>query len=515
MTRLRTAFAVTIALATAALLAAPVEAQQPRRGGVLAASMDLQPRSLDPIMGDAPTSDRYLLLQIYEALLRFDAEGNLQPALAESWAFAPDGRSITFKIREGVVFHDGTSFDAKAAAWNLERAMDPKVNAPRRSDLAALAGVEATGPFELKVTLKEPSGAALSALAVEAGMMASPTAVQASGQDFGRKPVGTGPFRFEEWVSGTSVTLRRFDRYWRKDDAGQPLPYLDGVTMRFITQPAVKMVELKSGSVHLSDSITPRDIPEIEKASDLKLLKVPPGITQFMAFNASAKPFDDVRVRRAVLHAINPEVMMRVVSGQYGAVTPTVAAPGEWIYDGSLPKPTQDVAAARRLLAEAGFANGFTMTISVIQREPDTQIAQLMQAQLRQAGITANVEILERQAWLDKVLNKRHEAAMLRANVPRPDPDQTFGPFFGRNAAFNWSAVQDEALFDAVARAARATEQKDRRAAYVEAQKILLEKAYYAFLFFREAPHVHRAEVQNLRFDIGGAWLLSQAWLAR
>lgn len=507
---------VIAALALAFLLMSGIShAQAPQRGGTLNASMDLQPRSLDPIMGDAPTSDRYLLLQIYEALLRFDAQGKLEPALAESWTFEQGGKAILFRLRSGVRFHDGTPFDEAAAVWNLRRALDPRINAPRRSDLSAVESVEVAGPLSIRVVLKEPSGAALSALAVEAGMMSSPTAVEKFGQDYGRNPVGTGAFKFEEWVSGTRVTLRRNENYWRKDAAGQALPYLDGITMRFITQPAVKMVELKSGGVHLTDSMTPRDIPEVERSADLKILKVPPGITQFMAFNVSQPPFDDERVRRAVLHALDRNVMMRVVSGQYGAVTPTVAAPGEWIYDASLRTVPYDQAAARRLLAEAGKGTGFTMTISVIQREPDTQIAQLMQAQLRQIGVTVSIEILERQAWLDKVLNRRHEAAMLRANVPRPDPDQTFGPFFGRNAAFNWSAIRDEAVFDAVSEAARATDQEQRRTAYLKAQQLLLDKSYYAFLFFREAPHVYRAEVQNLRFDIGGAWILSEAWLKR
>lgn len=504
---------------TAGLRASPGFTQAapgtPVRGGRIVASMDLQPRSLDPIMGDAPTSDRYVLIQMYESMLRFDEKGELVPWLAEAWEYADENGAIVFRLRRGVKFHDGTDFDAEAAAYNIRRTIDPATNAPRSPDMSDVRSVDVLDPYTLKVNLKAPSGAAISSFAVEAGMMCSPTALQKSGQDFGRNPVGTGPFRFTEWVSGSQVVMARFDGYWKDGADGRKLPYADGVTIRFIPNTAVKMIEVKAGNVHVVDGVTPRDFADVEGNPAMRLMPVPPGIAQWMTFNVGRPPFDNPKLRAAVNAAIDRNQLMRAITRGYGAVTPTFVPPSEWAFDPALKAPTLDLARAKRLLAEAGKPNGFEATLSIIQRDPDTQVAQLVQAQLRQAGITMKIEILERQAWVPKVLGHQHEAAIGRVNVPRADPDQVFGPFFGRDAAQNWSGINDPEVFNAVDAARRATAQPERKALYARAQQLLLDRDYYSWLFFREARHVVRAELKNLEIDAGGAWLLGTAWLQK
>ncbi|WP_108660939.1 ABC transporter substrate-binding protein [Acuticoccus kandeliae] len=506
-------------LALAAGLGVPFHAAiaqdaKPVRGGTIIASMDLQPKSLDPIMGDAPTSDRYALTQIYEGLVRFDVNGELQPSLATSWEFAPDAQSIVFTLREGVVFHDGTPFDAGVVVANISRVVDPASTAPRSQDLADISGAEALDPMTVRIDLKQPSGAALASLAVEAGMMCSPAAMESSGQDYGRNPVGTGPYRFVEWVGGSHIKLTRNEKYWRAGADGQQLPYADGVTLRIIPTTAVKMVELMAGGIHIADGVTPRDFAEVEGNPQLRLVAVPPGIAQWMTFNVQKPPFDNIKLRQAVNAAIDRNFLMKAVTRGYGAVTPTWVPPTDWAFDASIPSPGFDPALVAKLLAEAGHPNGFSAKLSIIQRDPDTQIAQMIQAQLVQSKINLEIEILERQAWVPKVLGHQHEAAMGRVNVPRADPDHVFGPFFGRGAAQNWSGIDDEALFDVIADARRETDRTRRKELYRVAQEQLIENAYYAWLFFRESRHVARVELQNIVVDSGGAWQLGEAWLA-
>lgn len=477
--------------------------------------MDLQPRSLDPIMGDAPTSDRYVLIQMFESLLRFDEKGELVPWLAESWDYADGNTALVFRLRRGIKFHDGADFDAEAAAYNVRRTIDPATNAPRSPDMSDVAAAEVIDPHTLKIKLKGPSGAAVSAFAVEAGMMCSPAALRKFGADFGRNPVGTGPFRFVEWTSGSQVTMARFDGYWQDGADGRKLPYADGVTVRFIPNTAVKMIEVKAGNVHVVDGVTPRDFAEVEGNPAMRLMPVPPGIAQWLTFNVTRPPFNDPKLRAAVNAGIDRNQLMRAVTRGYGTVTPTFVPPSEWTYDASLKVPTLDPTRAKRLLAEAGKPQGFEATLSIIQRDPDAQVAQLVQAQLRPLGIQLKIEILERQAWVPKVLGHQHELGIGRVGVPRADPDQVFGPFFGRDAAQNWSGIKDEEVFAAVDAARRATALPERKALYAKLQQLLLDRDYYAWLFFREARHVVRAELRNLEIDAGGAWLLGSAWLQK
>jgi peptide/nickel transport system substrate-binding protein len=490
-------------------------ADAPIRGGTLTCSVDVQPKSLDPIMGDAPTSDRYSLLNLYEGLLRFDGRGSLEPALAESWDWNADATAITFKLRRGVVFHDGTPFDAEAAAFNLRRTIDPAVNAPRRGDLADIRSVDVLDPASIRVNLKATSGAALASLAVEAGMMCSPAAVKKFGADFGRNPVGTGPFKFVEWIAGTGVKMARNDRYWRIGADKKPLPYLDGIYLRFITNTAVKMVEVKSGNVMLTDTITPKDFEEVAGNKSLVLVTNPVGISQWVAFNVTKPPFNNHKLRAAFNAAIDREGIMKAVTRGFGQVTPTLIAPADWAFDGSLKRPKYDPALARQLLAESGVGANFNATMSIIQRDPDTQVAQFIQAQLRNVGVTMKIEVLERQAFVPKVLGYQYELAMGRINVPRADPDHVFGPFFGAKAAQNWAGFKNEGIFDAVDLARREVDRAKRKVLYSRAQRLLLEEDYYAFLFFRDTRLVANRRVQNLKLDIGGAWLLADVWLAK
>jgi len=492
---------------------AMAQSAQPVRGGRIVASTDIQPRSLDPIMGDAPTSDRYVLIQIFQTLVRFDEKGTLEPVLAESWEYTDGNAALLFRLRRGVTFHDGTPFDADAVAYNVRRTIDPATNAPRSADLGDVASVEVIDPQTVKVHLKGPSGAAISSFAVEAGMMCSPTALKKYGTDFGRNPVGTGPFRFTEWVSSNYVALAAWKGYWEIGADGQPLPYVDGVTIRFIPATAVKLIEVKAGNVHIVDGVTPRDFADVESNPGLQLKSMPTGIAQWIAFNASRPPFNNAALRAAVCAGIDRNQLMRAIARGHGAVTPTFVPPSEWDYDANLRVPTLDPARVKRLLAEAGKPNGFEAVLSTIQRDPDTQVAQLVQAQLRPLGIQLKIEILERQAYVPKVLGLQHDLAIGRVNVPRADPDQVFSPFFGHGASQNWGGVSDKALSDTVEAARLATDRTERKALYAKAQQMLLDGSYYAWLFFRETPHVVRTELKGLRIDAGGAWLLGGAWL--
>ncbi|MBS7707289.1 ABC transporter substrate-binding protein [Chelatococcus asaccharovorans] len=496
----------------------PARAQEaPKRGGTIVASTDVQPRSLDPVMGNAPTSDRYTTGHIFDSLLRQEEDGSLSPWLAESWEVTDGGKGIVFRLRRGVTFHDGTPFNAEAVKINLDRTRDPAVGATRAVDLMGIESVEVLDDHTVKIALKEVNAGMLAAFSVEPGMMSSPKALKENSvADYGLKPVGTGPFVFQNWVVGSHVELRRNDSYWRQGVDGKALPYADNLRVRYITNPAVKLIEVKAGSVHVADNIPPNEYPGIERDANLTLLKVPPGVMQWLAFNTRRAPMTDERVRRAVSLAVDRSFIFDLVADGYGAVARGPAAPSGWDYNPEQPKiPPHDIEEARRLLAEAGYGKGLKLSMLIIQREPDTQIAQVIQQQLADVGIEVEINAPDRSAVGAIRQSGAWDIYMARFNVPRPDPVQIYDFHYGRNASQNFALIEgDEDLFAAVDAGRTHLDRDVRKKYYLDVQNILVGKSYYAFLLFREARHVARKNLRNLNVDGGGVWNMAEAWLA-
>lgn len=509
MTR-RAAILLAMAMA-AALPSTPVAAQAPQRGGTLTVAVDLEPASLDPAFSNAST-DRRVYNLFAENLLQQDEKGAFRPMLAEGWEYAADRRSITFRLRKGVRFHDGTEFDAAAVKFNLERVADPANNARARQYLLDLASVDVIDGHTARVNLKQPSGGFLAVLALEAGSMLSPAAIRSMGAEFARKPVGTGPFRVVSWTSGR-VEAERFDGYWRDGADGRKLPYLDKVVVRVIANTAVKLVELKAGGIQVGDAIQVKDFDQVERDPSLMLSDTIQGIQQYMAFNVTKPPFDNIDLRRAVALAINRPAIERVISRGQGVVSQGLKPPSSLAYDRSIRGHGHDVAAARAAYQKSGHKGPITLV--VIQRDPDTQIAQLLQAMLKEAGIELKIEVLERQAWLDKVLGRTFQVGILRASIPRPDPDLTFSNFYGKGARQNYSGFLDDRI-DALLETSRRESDIDvRRKAYAEIQQVLLDNYAETYFFFRPNKEVLRREVQGFSREFAGTWIYADAWLKR
>lgn len=501
----------TFALATLAIPIDAVRAQAPQRGGTLTVAVDLEPASLDPAYSNA-SSDRKVYNLFIENLIQQDVKGVFGPMLAESWEYAADRKSITFKLRKGVRFHDGTEFDAAAVKFNLDRIVDPAANTRAKQYMGDYASTDIIDASTVRVNLKQPSGAFLSVLALEAGSMLSPTAIRAMGQEFGRKPVGTGPFKVMSWTSGR-VEVERFDGYWRDGADGRKLPYLDKAVVRVISNTAVKIVELKAGGIQIGDSVQVKDYDQIERDPNLMLDDTILGIQQYMAFNVTRPPFDNADLRKAVALAINRPVIERVVSRGQGVVSQGLKPPTSLAYGKDIKGHTLDVAAAKAAYAKSGHKGPITLV--VIQRDPDTQIAQMLQAMLKEAGIELKIEVLERQAWLDKVLGKTYQVGILRASIPRPDPDLTFSNFYGKNARQNYSGFQNERIDTLIDVARRESDPEARRKAYAEIQQILIDNYAETYFFFRPNKEVLRREVQDFRREFAGTWLYADVWLKR
>lgn len=504
--------------ATALVISGRAWAQEtPVRGGVIVAASDVQPRSLDAVLGNAPTSDRYTTAHIYDALIRLNADGSLSPSLAESWETVDDGGAFVLKLRPGVTFHDGTPFNADAVKFNLERTANPDTGSPQKGDLNGMASVEVVDDLTVRINMEAVNMGFLAALTTAAGMMSSPTVIGSmSVEDYGLMPVGTGPYKFKEWVIGSHVDLVRNDSYWRQGADGQPLPYSDGLRIRYVTNPAVKLIEVKAGSIHVAENIPAAEFPAIEADPNLQMLTAPQGILQIMAFNTTRAPMDDARVRRAISLAVDRGFMLDLISEGYGRVANGPAPPSGWDYNPDKPAPIErDVEGAKKLLDEAGHGGGLKLSMLIVQRDPDTLIAQIIQQQLADIGIEVEINAPDRSAITAIRTGGEWDIFLTRYNPPRPDPVQIYDLYFGRNAAQNYSNITgDEPLFAAIDAARTALTVEERKAHYLAAQERLIEQSYFAFLFFREARHVAQASLRNLTVDGGGVWNIAETWLS-
>ncbi|MCF8482459.1 MAG: ABC transporter substrate-binding protein [Rhodospirillum sp.] len=482
------------------------------RGGSITASMDLEPASLHPLFGNAPTSDRFLFNQIFDALLRIEEDGTLSPSLATDWSYGDAKMSITLNLRDDVVFHDGEPFDAEAVKFNLDYATSGKAVAPHVADLAVVSGVDVLGSHTIRINLKEPSGAILAALGTEPAMMLSPRAMKEQGDAVQRAPVGTGPFRFVRWIPGEFIEAERFDRYWKTGTDGNRLPYLDGLKMRFISNNATKVIELQGGNLDLGDAITPRDAMQLKGDPRVKLVTPPGGIQSWIAFNSQKAPFDNVHLRRAVNAGIDRAGLLQAVALGIGAIPPVMFAPSEWAFSATPAPSPYDPQLARTELEKSGLGPRVSATLNVIQRDPDVQLAQLVQAMLGQIGIDLDVNVLERQAWVHAVLEGDYQIGMGRWSIPFVDPDQVCNSVLGRGA-LNWANIQDEPLKQLAVKAARLVGQDERKAVYQDIQGKLVDEAYYNFMMMRSVNYISNPALYGLAFEPNGLWHLSAAYL--
>lgn len=471
-------------------------------------STDVEPASMDPGFGNAPGTDIRPFRLVYETLFYQDEEGKYVPQLATEWTVADDGLTIDFKIREGVTFHDGTPLDAAAVAYNFNRMIDPEVGTRNGTFLGDLDRAEVVDDYTVRLVLKQPSSILMSSLANEMGMIASPTAIKEKGDDFARNPVGTGPFTLASWSSGDKLNFTRFDNYWGRDANGEQLPYLDGVELRIIVDAVTKVIAAESGTVHLVDTIQPRDYSRIENNPDLSL--VPGLVTNYnlISFNLTQPPFDNLKLRQAFAAAIDREGMLQVIYPGTGMVMHGIFPDYALEYNAELKDYAYDPVRAAELYKESGY-DGPPITLTLIQRDPDTTIAQILQAQWAAAGIPIQIELMERLAWTDKVYGHRYQVALHRLGGPRANSD--IPNRYGRDGGADHTG--QTVLFDLVDKVRMTLDDDERAGYYRELQQKIVDDTIQMTLVGQREHRIANNKAKGMVRELNGNWILSEAWL--
>ena len=463
---------------------------EPVQGGEITVIHVTDSSTLDPISGNSG-NDHMSLYPMYDRLLNFDPETlEPRPGLVAEWD-QPDPQTLVLTLQEGVTFHDGTPFDAEAVVYNLERArtLDRSTVA---GDLTMIESVEATGPHEVTIHMNRPDASLLLILADRPGMMASPTAIEEHGEEFGLHPVGTGPFRFVEWRQGDRLVLEKNPDYWQEGK-----PYLDRITFRYITDVQTVVNALRAHEVDVALKFSASEV-ETLNVDEIDLEVHPSLSTTLCYFNYSRPPFDDARVRRAVSYAIDREAINEALA--YGLAQPasTVFPPGYWAADPELADTfTYDVELAKELMTEAGLEDGVSIRALTYTGTAQTRLMEVMQAQLGEIGVDMSIESLEVGSATSRFFEDLAYELYCAGWSGRPDPSQTANSLFAPDAFYNAGGYESPGMVEALERAGAELDPEARAEAFSEVIRLSQEDALLL-------PVLFQPDITAVYDDIGG-----------
>ena len=455
--------------------AAPA-AGRPAPGGTLTFVLENDVINFDPLVSRAFV-DRNVHYQIYDSLVRIDAAGKIIPWLAEKWEFSDGDKTVTFSLRKDVTYHDGTAFDAESVKWNIDRYRTAKGSA-RSGELASIDTVEVVDPSTVRFKLKAPFAGLLANLVDRAGMMVSRKAVEAGGEDFTRKAfrAGTGPFILTEAIKDDHMTLEKNPNWWGTDKDGNKLPYLDKITVKPITNSDVRLTNLKTGDAHVGNNIAGKDVAGV-KAEGTLVYQEKPGLS-FASIIPNRAPgfvFEDARYVRAVSMAIDRQEIHEKVFFGVGAIGYGPIAPPHFAFDPAFkPFPKADADGAKKLVAEVG-KGALTFEFLVSSGDPQTlQLAQLIQAQLAKAEITAEIKQLQFSEILKLQDEKSFKGATLIGWSGRIDPDGNTYDHVFTDRPFNDSSYSNADVDKALDEQRATTDEAKRKAALRKAEQTMV-----------------------------------------
>ena len=481
-------FALVFASAFAILLAACAGGQQPSGGGSAAPSgakaayggtltfaLENDVSNLDPMLSGLFV-DRNIHYAVYDSLVRVDPQGNLLPWLAEKWETSTDGKTVTFHLRQGVKYHDGTAFDADSVKWNIDRYIQTK-GSLRTADLGSVDNVQVVDASTVKFNLKSAFAPLLGALVDRAGMMVSKKVVDAMGADFTVKPfkAGTGPFILTEAVKNDHYTLEKNPDWWGKDAAGNKLPFLDKITVKPILDADVALTNLRTGQAQVINRINGKDVPVVKTDPTLTYQQVGSFSWNSMVPNeAPGFIFNEHRYVKAVAMAIDrDEILNKGPAQGIGLVGWGPISPAHFAYDPSFkPWPKADPDGAKKLVAEVG-KGPLKFELLVPSGDPATlQTAQLIQAELAKADITMD---LKTQLFNDIVTlqqQHKHPGMTFVGWSGRLDPDGNTYDFVVTGSPNNDSSYSNPKVDDLMKQQRAESDPAKRKTLLLQAQQI-------------------------------------------
>lgn len=458
------------------------------------------PRSMDPANHTA-TFTASVLYPMYEGLVELDEAQEIVPGLATAWTVSEDGTVYDFTLREGVTFHDGSSFDADAALISIERWLDPELGLAGAGRFQpVIESVEALDANTIRFHLFDPYPAFLALLTASQAEIVSPVAWEAGTLD--RVAVGTGPYRFVEWVSGERVVMEANPDYWGD------VPDVEQLIWTWSPEDAVMTMSLQASEVDIAAPLPPVFAPQLQANPEVDVLEVTGLRVFWISLTTTLEPLDDARVRRALNHATNKQGIVDSLLQGYGVPATSPLAPPHFGFDSGLDGLPYDPVLAQELLEEAGVAGGFAVNVAV--QEADADVIEALQAMWADVGVQLNIQVMESGVWSDAAFadiegKAREEVHAAYASWARgPDPDGQLRPLYHSDSwapdGANLGFYENERLDELLDTGASVTDIDTRLELYAEAQRILLEDAPHVWLYYPQA-------LAAVRSDVDGIWL--------
>jgi peptide/nickel transport system substrate-binding protein len=457
-------------------------------GAALAARTDislgmvLEPPGLDPTSGNAAATDEVTYANIFEGLTRIDGTGAVQPNLAQSWDISEDGLTYTFHLHDGVKFHDGTPLTADVVKFSLDRTTAPDSTNGQKQLFAAIDKVEAVDPLTVKVTLKHPQGDFLYDLGWGDAEIVAPNTAASNATH----PVGTGPFRFLDWVKGDHIDIEKDPGYW-----GTPAR-LDKATFKFINDPTAAFAAMMAGDVDAFPNF-----PAPETLSQFKSdprFAVVVGTTEgetVLAMNNGKKPFNDLKVRQAMSYAIDRKAIIDGAMFGYGTPIGSHYSPADPGYVDLTGEYPYDPAKAKDLLKEAGYADGLKVTLKLPPPSYARRGGEIIAQQLKAVGVDAEIVPIEWAQWLSDVFkNKDFDLTIVSHTEPAD-----YGVYARDDYYFDYHS---DAFKKLISDLSLATDPAKRTALLSDIQKKIADDAVNVFLFELAKTGVWNAKIKGL-----------------
>jgi peptide/nickel transport system substrate-binding protein len=424
---------------------------------------DQSPVGLDPHIATA-FSTGLIDSNIYEGLTAIDKDLRIVPSLAESWTVSPDGLTYTFHLRAGATFHNGRAMTAQDIISNIDRVRDPKTGSPIGSRFTGIKTMEAVGAGDLRLTLDAPSAPFLSQLATLS--IVAPEAAA----ELGRKPVGTGPFKFAAWVPDTYISLERNPAYWDKG-----LPHLAGLKFNIVPESATREAGVSGGTFRLLPVVDAAAAAALSGKPGVKLLQTQDLAYSLVGLNVSKPPFDKPEIREAFNYAIDrSQIVQAVYFGRAVPGGPLSPALAEWALPVSdFPCYKPDAAIAMQKLQQAGVVGKLKVTLNVLgSLQVVVDLAQVVQAQLNKAGFDVSLNVQEQGRFIADWRASNFEG-FVSLNGGGPDPDDYFGRTYQTGGATNVFKYSNPEVDKLLIAARASTDGAARKRMYDEVQRTL------------------------------------------